>query len=75
MKSILVIPESALNQASIINLAKICMIYKRDDIAIGFAFDDDENQANWAFDDKTARDKMFDRILHQISENSVTTIQ
>lgn len=75
MKNILIIKESTTNAGSIINLDKICMIYKMKDRMIGFAFDDDENQANWLFDDEAERNRMYDKILFQISENCISTIQ
>lgn len=77
MKNILVVPESKLNSGKIINLDKICVIYKLDSPnqkAISFVFDDDENQENWMFSDSADRDKMYSQVLRKVTENAVSVI-
>lgn len=66
MKNVLAIPDTDLMPARMINLDKVCVVYKKNDTCLGFVFDNDENQETIVFDSEEIRNQAYDNFLKQV---------
>jgi len=66
MKNVLAIPDTDLMPARMINLDKVCVVYKKSDTRLGFVFDNDENEETLVFDSEEMRNQAYDNFLKQV---------